>query len=92
MGVSEKEKQKLREKAEVRTRCMNLSSRVQVTSDDDRFICGHGSGWLMWVEVNIIRDEEVKDKTTTLLGELFTCTLKKLSLISGLGMKGQLCW
>lgn len=40
-------------------RCLNLSSEVQVVPDDDKFICVHGSGWLMWVEVNIIDDEEV---------------------------------
>lgn len=43
-------------------RYLNLSSEVQVTPDDDKFICGHGSRRLMWVEVNIVRDEEVKEQ------------------------------
>lgn len=62
VGVSEKQKHRSRKKAVVRMRYLNLSSEVQVTPDDDKFICGHGSRRLMWVEVNIVRDEEVKEQ------------------------------
>lgn len=62
MGLETSIRWSNRKKAVVRMRYLNLSSEVQVTPDDDKFICGHGSRWLMWVEVNIVRDEEVKEQ------------------------------
>lgn len=71
-------------------RCMNLSSEVQVTSDDDRFILAmEVDGLCGWRRISLGMKRS-RNKTTILLDELFTRTLQKLSLISGLGMMGKL--
>lgn len=61
-------------------RYLNLSSEVQVTPDDDKFICGHGSRWLMWVEVNIIRDEEVKEQNGHIVEWLIHLYFEKIQV------------
>lgn len=52
---------KSQKKAVLRMRCLNLSSEVQVVPvvPDDKFICVHGNGRLLWVEVNSSKAEEV---------------------------------
>lgn len=65
-------------------RCLNLSSEVQVVTDDDKFICVHESGWLMWVEVNVIKEEEVNASSQP-SWELSWYNLKPCSVCGGQG-------
>ena len=37
-----------------------FSLEVQLVPYGGKFICRNGSGWLMWVEENIIKDEDAK--------------------------------
>ena len=72
-------------------RCLNLSSEVQVVPDNDKFICVHGSGWLTWVEVNIIKDEEFSVGSQA-SGELSWCNLKLYSVCGGQGETKERGW
>lgn len=51
-----------------------------------KFNCGCGSTWLMWVKMNIIRNEEAEGQNGH-VDDVFMCTLKRIRIMTGFEMK-----